>query len=99
MKVDPLLTKHREEIIRIAAKHGVKNVRVFEEFPGDASGPESDIDLLVDIDPLKKVTPWFPGGLMVDLADLLGKEVFVTTTGGLHPLLRDRILKEAIPLE
>ena len=98
MKLDPLLEKHRDEIIRIAAKHGVKNVRVFESFTGDPNVPKDDIDFLVDIDSLKKLTPWFPGGLMADLADLLGKEVFVTTTGGLHPLVKDHILDEAVPL-
>ena len=98
MELDPILVKHREEIIRIAAKHGAKNVRVFEDFTGDPNVPKDDIDFLVDIGPLKDLTPWFPGGLMADLADLLGKEVFVTTTGGLHPLLKDHILNEAMPL-
>lgn len=96
MKLDPLLEKHREEIIRIAAKHGVKNVRVFESFTGDPNVPKEDIDFLVDV--VGVTSPWFPGGLMADLADLLGREVFVSTTGGLHPLLRDHILKEAVPV-
>ncbi len=98
MELDPLLAEHREEIIRIAAKHGAKNVRVFESFTGDPNVPKEDIDFLVDIGSVKDLTPWFPGGLMVDLADLLGKEVFVTTTGELHPLLRDHVLNEAMPL-
>ena len=96
MKVDPLLAKHREEIIRIAAKHGVKNVRVFESFTGDPNVPKEDIDFLVDVAGV--TSPWFPGGLMADLADLLGREVFVSTTGGLHPLVKDHILDEALPL-
>ncbi len=96
MKLDRLLEKHREEIIRIAAKHGAENVRVFESFTGNPNVPNEDIDFLVDIGEI--TSPWFPGGLMVDLADLLGREVFVTTTGGLHPLTRDHILNEAVPL-
>ncbi len=98
MKVDPLLAKHREEIIRIAAKHGAGNVRVFESFTGNPNVPKDDVDFLVDIGPVEKLTPWFPGGLMADLADLLGREVFVSTTGGLHSLVRDHILNEAVPL-
>ena len=98
MELDPMLVEHREEIIRIAAKHGAKNVRVFESFTGDPNVPKEDIDFLVDIGPVEDLTSWFPGGLMVDLAELLGKEVFVTTTGGLHPLLRDYILEESVPL-
>ena len=96
MKLDPLLEKHREEIIRIAAKHGANNVRVFESFTGDPNVPKDDVDFLVDVAGV--TSPWFPGGLMADLADLLGREVFVSTTGGLHPLVKDHILDEALPL-
>ena len=73
MKVDPLLAKHREEIIRIAVRHGAENVRVFESFTGNPNVPKDDVDFLVDIGPVEKLTPWFPGGLMADLADLLGR--------------------------
>ena len=58
--------------------------------------PESDIDLLVDVG--ATVSPWFPAGLIVELEALLGRRVEVLTTGGLHTLLRERVLGEAIAL-
>jgi predicted nucleotidyltransferase len=35
---------------------------------------------------------------VADLEDLLGGKVDVVTEAGLHPLLRDRVLKEAVAL-
>ncbi|KKJ00103.1 DNA polymerase subunit beta, partial [Prochlorothrix hollandica PCC 9006 = CALU 1027] len=37
-------------------------------------GPESDVDFLVSYDP-ERVTPWFPGGLLMDWEELLGCRV------------------------
>jgi uncharacterized protein len=41
----------------------------------------SDIDLLVDYD-LQKILPWFPGGLLMDLQDMLGCKVDIVTEQG-----------------
>ena len=54
----------------------------------------SDIDLLIDYD-LEKITPWFPGGLLMDLQDLLGCRVDIVTEKGLSPLIREQVYKEA----
>lgn len=91
------LREKREEILAIAARHGAFNVRVFGSVARREETPESDIDFLIDYD-LEKVTPWFPGGLLVDLQDLLGRKVDVLTERGVSPLIRDRVLAEAQPL-
>ena len=54
----------------------------------------SDIDLLVDYD-LQKISPWFPGGLLIDLQDMLGCRVDIVTEQGLSYLIKDRVLAEA----
>jgi predicted nucleotidyltransferase len=91
-----LLQGSREDIQRIAAKHGAYNVRVFGSFARGEAGPQSDLDLLISVGP--KTTPWFPGGLVADLEQLLGRRVDVLTENGLSPLIRDRVLNEAVPL-
>jgi predicted nucleotidyltransferase len=52
------------------------------------------VDFLVDAGAV--TSSWFPGGLIVDLEALLGKRVEGVTELGLHPLLRDGILREAV---
>jgi predicted nucleotidyltransferase len=91
-----LLQSNREEIQRIAAKHGAYNVRVFGSFARGEAGPQSDVDLLISVGP--KTTPWFPGGLVSDLEQLLGRRVDVVTDRALSPLIRDRVLSEAVSL-
>lgn len=96
MTLDGLGKDKREAIRAIAARHGVKSVRVFGSFArGDAS-EHSDVDLLIVAGP--RTPPWFPGGLLVDLEQELGRRVDVAEETTLHPLIRDRILHEAIPL-
>ncbi len=96
MKIEQLLREKRDEIQRIAARHGARNVRVFGSVARGEAGADSDIDILVDADP--ETSSWFPAGLIVDLEDLLGCRVDVVTEKGLNPLIRERVLREAVPL-
>src|SRR5262249_30888093 len=93
---EDLLREKREEILRIAEKHGARNVRVFGSVVHGEATEGSDIDLLVDTS--EQTSPWFPAGLVEELEAILGKRVDVVTSNGLYWLLRRRILKEARPL-
>ena len=95
MMVDPVRSK-REQILQVAKRHGVTRVRVFGSTARGDAGPQSDVDLLVDVG--SEPTPWFPGGLVAELEELLGRPVQVITERGLDRLLRDRVLQEAVPL-
>ena len=97
MEIKELLQQKREEILEIATKHGAYNVRIFGSVARGEETPTSDIDFLIDYD-LSKTSPWFPGGLLMDLQDLLGRKVDIVTENGLHHLIRDRVLDDAIPL-
>lgn len=94
--VEERLGVNREDILRVAAKHGAVNVRVFGSFARGDQQPDSDVDFLVDAGP--DITPFFPGGLIVDLEALLNRKVDVVETDALHRALRDRVLQEAVPI-
>ncbi len=96
MPLDPLLQHRRAEILRLAEKHGARNVRVFGSMARGEATSESDVDLLVDAGP--EHSSFFPAGLVLDLQDLLDREVQVLTEKALHWYIRDRVLKEAVPL-
>lgn len=96
MKIEQLLRQKRDEIQRIAAKHGATNVRLFGSAARGEMRPDSDVDLLVDTGP--KTSSWFPAGLVLDLEEILGCRVEVVTEKGLNPHLKERVLREAVPL-
>ncbi len=87
---------HREEILHVAARHGAGNVRVFGSVARGEDTPQSDVDLLIDV--TGETTPWFPGSLVADLERLLGRRVQVVIRRSLSPLIRDSVLREAVPL-
>ena len=97
MSLKDLIQENREKILEITANHGAFNVRLFGSVARGEDTADSDIDFLIDYD-LAKTSPWFPGGLLVDLEDLLGCKVDVVTEKSLHHLTKQRILKEAIKL-
>jgi len=96
MKIDTLLKEKRDEILRIAAKHGARNVRVFGSVARGDSDEKSDVDLLVDMEPGRTLLDM--GGLLMDLQELLGCEVDVITENGLKERIRERVLREAVAL-
>ncbi len=96
MTVQELLKEKRREILEIAAKHGAYNVRVFGSAARGEADESSDVDFLIDAGP--KRTPFFPGGMVMDLQNLLGRPVDVVTEKGLRSRIRERVLKEAVPL-
>jgi predicted nucleotidyltransferase len=97
MTLKQLIQDKREDILKIATKHGAFNVRVFGSVARGQETENSDIDFLIDYD-LAKTTPWFPGGLLVDLEELLACKVDLVTESSLHYLIKERVLKEAIKL-
>jgi len=94
MGIDEILGPKRDQIREIAARHGVTSIRVFGSVARGDAGPESDVDFLIEAG--MNVTPWFPGGLIADLQDLLGRNVDVAEPHVLHPLIRERVLAEAV---
>jgi predicted nucleotidyltransferase len=83
----------KKEILKIAAEHGARNVRIFGSVARGEARADSDVDFLVDMEPGR--TLFDMGGLLMNLRDLLGLEVDVVTEHGLKPRIRDRVLKEA----
>lgn len=90
------LRAHREEIIELGERYGVRNIRVFGSVArGEASG-DSDLDLLVDVDRGHGYIDM--AGFALGVEDKLGVFTQVATPGGLKHRIRDHILREAVAL-
>jgi predicted nucleotidyltransferase len=90
------IRKRRRAIARIAARHGANSLRVFGSFARSDARPESDIDILVRMERGRSL--FDQAALLVELRDLLGRDVDVVTEEGLRGSIRERVLREAVPL-
>ena len=95
-RLNQLLEQKREDILALAAKYGARNVRIFGSVARGSAGPDSDIDLLVELEPERSLLDRV--ALSQDLSDLLGCQVDVATEKGLREPIRQRILHQAVPL-
>jgi len=96
MYLNDLLKFQREEILRIAAKHGAQKVRVFGSVARGEADSSSDIDLLVEFK--RGTTLLGHAALVQDLEDLLGVKVDVVSERGLRDRVRERVLREAVAI-
>jgi hypothetical protein len=96
MTIEQLRTQRREEILRLVAFRGARNVRVFGSVARGEAGERSDIDFLVDLEPGRSLLDL--GGLNLDLERLLGSRVDVVSSRGLRDRVRERVLREAVAL-
>lgn len=96
MEIYEILRSKRADILRLAEKHGAHHVRLFGSVARGDARSESDIDLLVDLEPGRSLLDL--GGLLMDLRALLDHDVDVITEAGLKPRIKEQVLHEAVPL-
>ncbi len=96
MNLDIVLKSKRQEIIETASKYGAKTVRVFGSVARGEAGPQSDLDLLVQLNPHHSLLDLI--AIKQDLEDMLGCHVDVVTEAALSPYIREDVLREAVSL-
>jgi predicted nucleotidyltransferase len=94
--LEALLGPKRQEVLRIADKYGARRVRVFGSVARGEADALSDVDFLVELDPGRSLLDL--GGLQFELEALLGCPVDVVTERGLKERIRERVLREAVPV-
>jgi predicted nucleotidyltransferase len=91
-----ILRSRRSEILGLAAQFGVRNVRVFGSVARGDDRTDSDIDLLVDMEPGRSLFDLV--GYWQGLEELMRCRVDVVTEKGLKPRVRGSTMKEAVAL-
>jgi len=94
--LDFIITNNRTKILDLARKHGIHNVRIFGSMAKGSATLSSDVDLLVDLD--EGYDLFDLGACLMDLQDLLHRKIDMVTQDALHPRIREKILREAVPL-
>jgi predicted nucleotidyltransferase len=94
VRLDELRAK-REDILAITERYGAGDVRVFGSVLHGDAARDSDVDLLVDVTP-RDFRAYMQ--MIRDLGALLGLHVDLATEKQLHRVIRDRVIREAVPL-
>jgi hypothetical protein len=90
------VTENRRALVHALERLGASNVRLFGSVARGDDGPESDIDLLVDL--RSDVGMFLLGQMRNEAERILGGSVDIVPANGLKPDAVDRVLAEAIPL-
>lgn len=71
-------------------------MRVFGSVARGEADEQSDIDLIVEFEPGRSLLDH--AALWLELQELLGCKVDVVSERGLKPRIREKVLREAVPL-
>ena len=83
-----------KKIIHVLRKHGVKKAGLFGSFVRGEATKKSDIDILIDLKGRKSLLDL--ARLEIELEKKVNRKVDLLTYNSIHPLLKDRILKEEV---
>ncbi|MCB2160664.1 nucleotidyltransferase family protein [bacterium] len=93
MSIEKLLREKRREILELASKYGAFNVRIFGSTISGKRRPDSDVDILVTLEPDRSLFDL--GGLQFELENLLGVKVDLVSDDSLHWFIKEQVLEEA----
>ncbi|MAX23779.1 MAG: nucleotidyltransferase [Phycisphaeraceae bacterium] len=90
------IRSRRSDILAIANRHGAHRVRVFGSVVTGKQNPDSDLDLLVDLDETRSLLDQI--ALANELQDLLHCKIDVVDDQAVSPNIKQGILAEAVEL-
>ena len=88
----------KKKAVPILKKAGVRRASIFGSVVRGEATPESDIDMLVELDKEKKMDLIDFVGIKQDLQEALNKKVDLVTFNSVHRLLKDRIMKDRVAI-
>lgn len=91
--MNDLIQRNRDRILQLADRRGIHHVRLFGSMLHDEARADSDVDLLVELEPGRSGLAL--GGFLMDVSELLDRKVDVVTEKALPPRIRDIVISEA----
>ncbi|MBI5831471.1 MAG: nucleotidyltransferase family protein [Armatimonadetes bacterium] len=91
-QVRAVLATHRVELSEL----GIAGLSVFGSVARGEAGPDSDVNMLVDLDPAKRVSRFGFVGIQLALEDLLGVKVDLVERSAVRERWREDIENEAV---
>jgi uncharacterized protein len=95
MKRDDILQRLKDCEAGLRA-HGVMHAALFGSTARNEQGPESDIDIMIELDPAARVTMFDYVGIKEYIEGLFSEPVDVVNRDGLKPAVRPQATADAI---
>ncbi len=92
LTLDMLRREKKDAILRLAGKHGARNIRVFGSVARGDNRENSDVDFLVEFEEGRTLFDLID--FRLDLRELLGVDVDIVTPNSLR-YMREPVLAEA----
>jgi predicted nucleotidyltransferase len=83
-----------EKLADFCRRHGVRKLSLYDSILRDDFGPDSDIDILVEFGPAGSPSLLDLGGMLMELTDMLGRQVDLKTYGFMSDRVRQRVKRE-----
>jgi predicted nucleotidyltransferase len=96
MQPRSFIAKKRKIITTIAKAHGATNIRVFGSHARGEAGPESDIDLIIELEPGRSLLDLIT--IKLEIEDHVHRKVDIVTEAALSPYIREDILRDTVTL-
>jgi predicted nucleotidyltransferase len=94
---------NREEVIATLKAHqpelmaiGVLHAGLFGSVARGEQTPESDIDIMVELDPLKRLTVFDYAGIKLQVAELFPGDVDVVNRKSIKPAIRQAVYEDFV---
>lgn len=95
MNRDEILARLRENEVALRAR-GVRHAAVFGSRARGDQRPDSDTDIMIEIDPAAEIGVWAYAGLKTFIADLFDGPVDVVNREGLKPWVAPAAAADAV---
>ncbi|HCR85538.1 MAG TPA: nucleotidyltransferase [Alphaproteobacteria bacterium] len=96
MNLEELRKNHKADILRIAEKYGVTNIRVFGSVARGDSKEGSDVDLLAKFPPKTSFIEY--GKFLNDLEQSLPFEFDFLSENGINKYIKEEVINSSITL-
>ena len=85
----------QERLAEFCHRHHVRRLALFGSVLREDFGPESDVDVLVELEPGHRIGLIGFAGMEIQLSEIIGRRVDLRTPQDLSPYFRDDVLDHA----
>ncbi len=97
MPATPRIPIPRDALADFCRRNGIRRLSLFGSVLRDDFRPDSDVDMLVEFEPGKRIGLLGMAALQNELTDLIGRTVDLRTPEELSRYFRAEVLAEAVP--